>query len=81
MIKEKFSKLLNSQYYCMLWQDEKSVDIVRQTLRAIADKLTTSTGVKAYNRTFQLNNKGLKVFCEKELSKKLFVEVFEQLTA
>lgn len=74
-----YSKIINSQSYSMLWQDNKSVEVVRQTLRNITDKLTTSTGVEAYNRTFQLNDKGLKWYCESKLSKKLFVEVFREL--
>jgi hypothetical protein len=74
-----YNKIFNSQKYAMLWQDIKSVEIVRMTLRKISDTLTTATGVDAYNKTFQLNDKGLRWYIENKLSKKLFVEVFEQL--
>ena len=74
-----FSKIYNSQKYCMIWNDEKSVDIIRQTLRNITDNLTTVTGVEAYNRSFQLNNKGLRQYVETKLPKKIFVELFNQL--
>ena len=63
----------------MIWNDEKSVDIIRQTLRNITDNLTTVTGVEAYNRSFQLNNKGLRQYVETKLPKKIFVELFNQL--
>ena len=73
------SQIINSQHYCMLWSDSKSVEIIRLKLRNIADSLTTSTGVDAYNKTYQLNDMGLRQYIENKLSKKIFVELFNEL--
>ena len=76
--KVTFTKLYNSQQYAMLWQDEKSFKIIKNTLRDMTDNRITLSNVEAYNKTYQLNQKGLKEYIETKLSKKLFVELFSQ---